>query len=81
MVNTNAVAINSPSILENKLFTSGALAAFSARGGGGGVHFKLERTSCQQSLKCISLYNTEGVHFSTEKRNIFFVYVRYVILY
>ena len=34
---------------------------------GGGVHFKLERTS----LKYISLYNTEGAPFSTEKRNIF----------
>ena len=46
---------------------SGAYAAFS----GGGLHFKLERTSCQQSLKYISLYNTEGAPFSTEKRNIF----------
>ena len=35
------------------------------------MHFKLERTSCQQSLKYISLYNTEGAPFSTEKRNIF----------
>ena len=33
--------------------------------GRGGVHFKLERTSCQQSLN-----NTEGAPFSTEKRNI-----------
>ena len=52
----------------------GAYAAFSAGGGGGGkggVHFKLEQTSCQQSLKYISLYNTEGAPFSTEKRNIF----------
>ena len=50
---------------------SGAYAAFSA--GEGGVHFKpeLERTSCQQSLKYISLYNTEGAPFSTVKRNIF----------
>ena len=31
----------------------------------GGVHFKLERTSCQQSLKYMSLYNTEGAPFST----------------
>ena len=47
------------------------MAAFSA-GGGGGVHFKLEpRTSCQQSLKYVSLYNTEGAPISTEKRNIF----------
>ena len=38
---------------------------------GGGVHFKLDRTSCQQSLKYISLYNTGGAPFSTEKRNIF----------
>ena len=37
---------------------------------GGEVHFKLERTSCQQSLKYISLYNTDGAPFSTEKRNI-----------
>ena len=29
-----------------------------------------KRTSCQQSLKYISLYNTEGARFSTEKRNI-----------
>ena len=45
----------------------GVYAAFSAGGGGGeggarsffggrGVHFKLERTSCQQSLKYISLF-------------------------
>ena len=40
----------------------GAFAAFSA---GEGVHFKLERTSCQQSLKYLSLYNTEGAPFST----------------
>ena len=38
---------------------------------GGEVHFKLERTSCQQSLKYVSLYNMEGAPFSTEKRNIF----------
>ena len=38
---------------------------------GGGIHFKLERTSCQQSLKYTSLYNTGGAPFSTEKRNIF----------
>ena len=36
-----------------------------------GVHFKLEQTSCQQSLKYISLYNTEVSPFSTEERNIF----------
>ena len=36
-----------------------------------GVHFKLERTSCQQSLKYVSLYNMEGAPFSTEKRNMF----------
>ena len=36
-----------------------------------GVHFKLERISCQQSLKYISLYNTGGAPFSTKKRNIF----------
>ena len=38
---------------------------------GGGVHFKLGQTSCQQSLKYISLYNMEGAPFSTEKRNFF----------
>ena len=38
---------------------------------GGGVNFKLERTSCQQSLKYIYLNNTEDAPFSTEKRNIF----------
>ena len=27
---------------------------------GGGVHFELERTLCQQSLKYISMCNTEG---------------------
>ena len=32
------------------------------------MHFKLEWTSCQQSLKYISLYNTEGAPFSTEKK-------------
>ena len=48
-------------------------------GGGGGVHFKLERTSCQQSLKYISLYNTGGAPlFYLEKKHLF-VYVRYVI--
>ena len=36
------------------------------RGGGGG-HLKLERTLCQQSLKYISLYNTEGAPFPSEK--------------
>ena len=41
--------------------------------GGGGVHFKLERASCQQSLKYISLYNTGDAPFSTKKRNIFCV--------
>ena len=56
------------------LSATGAYAAFSA---GGGVHFKLERTSCQQSLKYISPYNTEGAYFSTESA----VYVRYIILY
>ena len=49
--------------------SSGAHAAFSA--GGGGVHFKLERTSCQHSLKYISLYNAEGAPLSSEKRNMF----------
>ena len=34
------------------------------------MHFKLERTSCQ-SLQYISLYNTEGVPFSSEKRDMF----------
>ena len=47
----------------------GAYAAFSV--GGGGVHFKLERNSCQQSLKYISLYNTGDAPFSTKKRNNF----------
>ena len=55
---------------------TGAYAAFSA----GEVHFKLERTPCQQSLKSASLYNTESASFFTEKRNISFVYVRYVII-
>ena len=45
-----------------------ASAAFSVGGGG---HFKLERTSCQQSLKYISMYNTEGAPFSSEERNTF----------
>ena len=27
--------------------------------------------ACQQSLKYVSLYNTEGAPFPTEKRNIF----------
>ena len=40
-------------------------------GRGEGVHFKLVRTSCQQSLKYTSLYNKERSPFSTEKRNIF----------
>ena len=35
---------------------------------GGGVHFKVERTSCQLSIKYISLYNTEGAPFSTVQR-------------
>ena len=52
---------------------TGAYAAFS----GGGVHFKLERTSCRQSLKYISLYyalyNTESASFSTEKKKDLFV--------
>ena len=51
-------------LIISSLYT-GSYAAFS------GVHFKLERTSCQQSLKYISLYNTGGAPFSTEKRNIF----------
>ena len=51
---------------------TGAYAAFSA-GGRGGVHFKLEQTSCQQSLKYISLNNTEGAPFSTEKKKHVFV--------
>ena len=41
---------------------------------GGGwceVHFKLERASCQQSLKYISLYNTEGTPFSTEENEYY----------
>ena len=38
---------------------------------GEGVHFKLERTSCWQSLKYTSLYNTEGAPFSSEERNMF----------
>ena len=37
------------------------------------MHFKLERTSYQQSLKYIYLYKTEGAPFSTEKRNLFCV--------
>ena len=49
-----------------------ALTQLFRRGGGGGVHFKLERTSCQQSLKYIFLFNKEGAPFSTEKkRNMF----------
>ena len=35
------------------------------------MHFKLERTSCQHSLKYISLYNAEGAPLSSEKRNMF----------
>ena len=31
--------------------------------GAGWVHFKLERTLCEQCLKYISLYNTEGAPF------------------
>ena len=49
---------------------TGPYTAFSA---GGGVHFKLERTSCQQSLKYISLYNTKGASFSTVKKKHLFV--------
>ena len=45
---------------------AGTYAAFSARRGGG-VHFKLERTSCQQPLKYISLYNMEGAPFLLKK--------------
>ena len=49
--------------------------------GGGGVHFKLERTSCQHSLKYISLYNKEGAPFSSEKIHIFCVInIRSIIL-
>ena len=43
--------------------SAGAYAAFSAGGrGGGGLHFVFE---------LVSLYNTGGAPFSTEKRNIF----------
>ena len=57
---------------------AGAYAAFLAEG----VHFKLERTSCQQSLKYISLYNTEGAPFSTEKKETYFclIKIRNIIL-
>ena len=41
--------------------------------GEGGVHFKLERTSYQRSLKYIFLYNKEGALFSTEKMKHLFV--------
>ena len=41
----------------------GAYAAFSAGGGGGGaVHFKLEWTSCQQSLRNIYLCTIRKMH-------------------
>ena len=50
---------------------------FGVEGGGGTL--SLKRTPCQQSLKYISLYNTGGAPFSTEKRKHLFVYVRYVI--
>ena len=46
--------------------------SFFGGGEGGRVHFKLERTSCQQSLKYIFLYNKEGAPFSTEKKETCF---------
>ena len=45
------------------------LAAFSAEGRG--VHFELEQTLCQQPLKYISMYNTEGGLFCSEKKKMF----------
>ena len=42
----------------------------SRRGEGGGVHFKLERSSCQHSLKYIAV-KYEGAPFSTETRTMF----------
>ena len=51
--------------------SSGAYAAFSAEGGG--MHFELERTLCQQPLKYISMYNTEGGLFCSEKKKNVFV--------
>ena len=62
-----------------KNVTPGAYAAFSA--GGGGVHFKLERNSCQQSLNYISLYNTKGAPFLLRKEMSFCVRkIRNIIL-
>ena len=52
-----------PSVIKMAQFivSNQARTQFFRRGGrgGGGVHFKLERTSCQLSLKYLSLYNTE----------------------
>ena len=50
------------------------------RWGGGGMHFKLERTSCQQSLIkiYISVQYRRCTLFYLEKKYLF-VYVRYVI--
>ena len=49
---------------------------------GGGVHFKLERTSCQQSLKYISVYIIRKVHpFLLKKETGFCVIkIRNIIL-
>ena len=35
------------------------------------MNFKLKRTLCQQSLKYIYLYNTEGARFSSDKGKMF----------
>ena len=34
------------------------------------MHFKFEQTSSEQSLKYISLNNTEGAPFSAKKRKV-----------
>ena len=49
--------------------------SFFGVGGGGGCteDFELERTLCQLPLKYISMYNTEGVLLSSEKKKDVFV--------
>ena len=36
------------------------------------MHFKLERTSCKQSLKYVNLYNTEAAPFSQLRKETSF---------
>ena len=73
------VLCESLGLLKNEPMLVDEYAAFSA---GGGVHFKLERTSCQQSLKYLSLYNTEGAPFPSEKKETSFcvIKIRNIIL-